>query len=394
MIRLRDSRYPSTAGFLADAVQVARYYGFTPLEEVPRAQDTKRPIPTIDEVEDMISFARREEKSLSSVARKAPLLVREPHGILGYRIVQNSGAISSVSFELHVLGHASAMAEALLIVVANAIAERAGLHKRTLSINNIGSNESSGRYSREVGTYLRKHLESISPALRPRIAQDPIGSLIQLIERGHPSITRAPQATEYLSEEERRRFWEFLEYLEMASLPYELNGHVLGSRDVWSHTLYELSTQDEETGARIPFAFGGRYDPLASRFAKRPDSAAMIAVSVEVRGASKPKLPAHTQPSIFFAHIGMESRRKALSVLETLRGSDIPVHQSLTYERLGDQMAQARKLAVPFILILGHKEAVEDSIIVREVATNFQESIPLPELPGYLKKRRIPARAA
>lgn len=394
MIRIRDTHYNSTAAFLSGALRIARYYGFVPLEDLPRAADQKRPIPTIEEIEDLISFARREERTLSSVARKAPALERGARGILGWRIVQNQSSVPSVSLELHVIGHGSAMAEALLVVIGNAIAENAGLNDRVLAINNIGSSESSSRYAREVGTYLRKHLESIAPALRPRIGQDPIGALIQLIERGHPSITRAPQATEYLSEEERRRFWEFLEYLEIAGLPYELSGHVLGSRDIWAHTLFEIATRDEETGARIPIAFGGRYDPLASRFAKRPDAAAMITISCEVRGGTRPKDTEQPMPPIFFAHIGMESRRKALSILESLRRADIPVHQSLTYERLGDQMMHAKRLGVPYILILGHKEAVEDSILVREVATNSQEAVLLSELPGYLRKHRfVPQRA-
>jgi len=389
MIRIRDTHYNSTAAFLSDALRIARYYGFVPLEQVPRSVEQRRPIPTIDEIENVISFARREERSLTSVARKAPTLERGAHGILGWRISQNQGAVPSVSLELHVIGHGSAMAEALLVVIGNAIAENAGISDRMLAINNIGSSESSSRYAREVGTYLRKHLESIAPALRPRIGQDPIGALVQLIDRGHPSITRAPQATEYLSEEERRRFWEFLEYLEIAGLPYELSGHVLGSRDVWAHTLFEIAMRDGETGARIPIAFGGRYDPLASRFARRPDTAAMITISCEVRGGTRPKDSHTPMPPIFFAHIGVESRRKALSVLELLRRADVPVHQSLTYERLGDQMMQARRLGVPYILILGHKEAVENSILVREVATNSQETVSLSELPAYLRKRRF-----
>lgn len=388
MIRIRDSRFPSTGAFLSEALGVARYYGFAPLDEVQRHEE-KRPIPTIEEIEGAVSFARREEKALSSVARKAAGLARTPRGILGWRIVQSPSSVPALSLELHVIGHPSAIAEALLITVADAIAERAGLAERTLSINSLGAAESAGRYSREVGTYLRKHLESISPSLRPRVAQDPIGALVQLIERGHPSVTRAPQATEYLSEEERKRFWEFLEYLEVAGLPYELSGHVLGSRDVWSHTLFEIATRDEETGVRVPVAFGGRYDPLMSRFSKRPDSAAMVTITIESRGSVKPKDQARFEPPIFFAHIGMESRRKALGVLETLRRADIPVHQSLTYERLGDQMIVAKRLAVPYILILGHKEAVENAILVREVATNSQESVPLSELTGYLKRRRF-----
>lgn len=395
MIRIRDTRHASTAAFLTDAIRIAQYYGFSSFDGLPRSHEAKRKLPTIEEVEEAILFARREEKSLSSVARRALNLSRiDGPALFAWRVVPNAGAIPSVSLELHVIGHPTAMAEALLLVIADAVAREAGLPSRTLSINTIGSGESSGRFVRDVGTYLRKHLETIAPALRPRIAQDPLGALVQLVERGHPAIARAPQATEYLTEEERRRFWEFLEYLEIFGLPYELNGQILGSRDVWSHALYELSVHDEETQARLPIAFGGRYDPLISRFAKKPDSAAMISIVCERRGAARPKPQSKVSPAIFFAHLGAEAQRRVLGVLEQLRVADIAVHQSLTYSRLGDQMIQARRLGVPYIIIMGHKEAVENAVLVREVATNFQEPVALEDLSGYLRRRRIAGKPA
>jgi histidyl-tRNA synthetase len=115
----------------------------------------------------------------------------------------------------------------------------------------------------------------------------------------------------------------------------------------------------------------------------------MIGITVEVRGGVRPKKVSRPSPGIFFAHLGIEARRRALSVMESLRRSEISVHQSLTYERLGDQMAAARKLAVPYILIMGHKEAVENAILVREVATNSQEQVPLDDLTNYLRRRRM-----
>lgn len=393
MIRIRDTRYSSTAALLSDAVRIAEYYGFIPLEDLPRAEAANRKPPTTAEIEDQLVFARKDERGLPGMARKAALSAKNASGtIMTWRLVQPAGNIPSVSLELHVFGHASVMAEALLIVVGNAIVQNSGIENRTLNLNNLGSAESSGRYVRDVAQYLRKHIESISPTLRPRAATDPIGTLVQMIDKGHPAVARAPQATEYLTEDERRRFWEFLEYLEVFGLPYELSGHVLGSRDVWSHSLYEISTVDNETQSRLPLAFGGRYDPVMSRFARKSDSAAMISIAIEVRGGIRPKKNARTSPGIFFAHLGMEARRRALNVIETLRRSEIPIHQSLTYERLGEQMATARELGVPYILIMGHKEAVENAVLVREVATNSQESVPIPELSNYLKRRRMGPR--
>jgi histidyl-tRNA synthetase len=119
----------------------------------------------------------------------------------------------------------------------------------------------------------------------------------------------------------------------------------------------------------------------------------MIGITVEVRGGMRPKKIEPITPGIFFAHLGREARRKALSILEHLRRAEIPVHQTLTAERLGDQMAEARRLAVPYILIMGHKEAMENAILVREVATNSQDTVPIEDLSPYLKRRRLGTRS-
>ena len=122
----------------------------------------------------------------------------------------------------------------------------------------------------------------------------------------------------------------------------------------------------------------------------------MVSITCEVRGKTRVKrenraLGGEAQPAIYFAHLGGEARRRVLGVLENLRRASIPVHQGLWYERIAEQMAAARTLAVPYILIMGHKEAMEGTILVREVATNSQDAIPLPELPNYLKRRRVGA---
>jgi len=393
MLRLKDTRHPHTASFLESAIRIANYYGFSPFEDAARKDSAEMRMmrKRAEKNDGEISFARKEERSLVYAAKRSAPLKREPgESLLLWRSGSDiKNGTPNAFLELHILGTASAIAEALLIVVAHAIMEEAGLEKRVLSINNIGSKESSSRFVRDVASYLRKHIESISPTLRPRAATDPLGTLIQLIERGHPAIPRAPQAMEYLTEEERRRFWDLLEYLEMFGLPYELSPHILGSRDCWAHSLYQISGVDKETSSRMQVAFGGRYDPLASRFAAAPASAAMVSISCEIRGKTRHKRETPGIPFIYFAHLGPEARRRTLGVLENLRRSGIPVHHGLYHERIGEQMLTARKLATPYVLIMGHKEAVEGTILVREVATNSQDAVPLAELPGYLRRRRV-----
>ena len=395
MIRLKDTRHSNTAEFLTSAIRIAEYYGFYPLDDMkPQkalpGESAERRAKIKNWKPEEISFARRDERALVTNARRCVSCARgREDGLLTWRVSSGNTSVPSVSLDLHIVGASSAVAEALLLIVANAIAEEAGVTPRTIAINSLGSFDSSNRYVRDVSMYLRKHIDTISPTLRPRAAVDPLGTLVQLIERGHPATPRAPQSMEYLTEDERGKFWELLEHLEAAGLPYELSPHVLGSRDCWAHSLYELSTEDPETGARMSFAFGGRYDPLASRFAGTHTPAATVSIQCELRGKTTPKKESRGVPLIYFAHLGAEARRRTLTVLEILRRAEIPVYQSLLFDKIGDQMGRARSLAVPYILIMGYKEATENTILVREVATNSQDAIPVDELTNYLRRRRF-----
>lgn len=404
MLRLKDTRHQNTASFLDSAIRIAEFYGFSPIDgpqqnaahaESQSAKTEKRRLPSLSECEAQISFARRDERALLATARKCLARAGTKDMSLLWCVSTGSlkerSGIPATALELHIVGSSGAIAEALLIVVADAIAEDAGIKQRILAINNIGSIDSSNRFVRDVGSYLRKHLENISPTLRPRVASDPLGALIQLIERGHPATPRAPQSMEYLTEEERRRFWDLLEYLEISGLPYELNSHVLGSRDLWAHTLFEILTVAEESGTRISLASGGRYDPLAARLSSAPS--VMISITCEIRGKTRVKRDLQKAPSLYFAHLGPEARRRTLNVMEMLRRAQIPVYQSLLYEQIGEQMAAARRYAVPYILIMGHKEAMEGTMLVREVSTNSQDVVPLPELPQYLRRHHIATAA-
>jgi len=389
MIHIKDTPYPSTSAFLTSAIRTAEYYGFRAIDDLPRTrQDAQRA--GFAKPDATFNFARRDERALPATARKLLSVARRPNDvILGWRITRTPGTPASMSLELHVFGTRSTVAEALLLIVTHAIAEEAGIAERMTSINNIGTTESNGRYTRDVGHYLRKHIETISPNLRTRAAEDPLGTLVTLIEKSHPIISRAPQAMEYLNEEERHKLWDFLEYLEVYGLPYDLNSHILGSRDCWSHTLYEISSIDTASGTRVPIALGGRYDPVVSRMTRATTSAAMIALTCDIQGSQSIKRAAPGVPAIYFAQLSDMAKRQSLAVLETLRKAEIPVHHQLWHERMNDQMLTASELAVPYILIMGHKEVVDGTILVREVATNSQDAVPLPELTSYLKRRRF-----
>lgn len=387
MICLKDTRHNNTGALLTSAINIAEWYGFNALDTLPKRELDRRAA-RVGDID--ITYARRDERALPVAVRACIARMGTPqHTILGWRVVSSAGAVPSTALELHIVGTHANIAEALLIAVAHAVLEDAGITKRVLHINDLGTTESSGRFVRDVNLYMRKHIESIAPNLRARASEDPLGTLIALIERGHPATPRAPQSMEYLNEEERRRLWEILEYIESSGSTYELNAHLLGSRGCWSHTLFEISSRDPESGARMTLASGGRYDPLVSRIAKTPVGGAMISITCETRGNTTYKRPERIVPNIYIAHIGVEARKRILSIINVLRHAGIMVRHGIWHERMGEQMQEAQAIGARHLLIVGHKEAMDGTVLVRTISTNIQEAVPATELPQYLKRHHI-----
>jgi len=398
MLRISDISFQNTAIFFENAIDIAEYYGFVhetsakppdvPDEPQLSAPPKRRRINARD-----ISLTRKDERSLLSVvntcSNRGIGTTNAPSFIWRKGPTIRADGNRSTSLELHILGVPTPVAEALLLTITSAIAKEAGIVSFTTYLNSIGTEESSMRLLRDVSNYLRKHAGDVPGTLRPSILRDPLGALAQLAEKNSSLLERAPASLEYLNEDERKHFWDLLEYLETANVYYELNHRVLGSRDCWAHTLFDVyyTNTDEK---HVPFARGGRYDTLIKKAMGEESAGAFVAISCEMKGrTSFNHRRSQKQATTYFAHLGIEARRKSMALLEALRTAHIRVHQSLAHEYIADQMQVAKGLNVSHMIIMGHKEASEGTVLVRDTRTNAQEPVPVDILPGYLKRRKI-----
>ena len=84
--------------------------------------------------------------------------------------------------------------------------------------------------------------------------------------------------------------------------------------------------------------------------------------------------------------MGDEAKHKSLKVIDILRKENIFINHSLGRDKLAGQMAMADRTKVPYILIMGKKEAMDNTVMIRDVATRAQETVKISELPTHLKK--------
>jgi histidyl-tRNA synthetase len=68
-----------------------------------------------------------------------------------------------------------------------------------------------------------------------------------------------------------------------------------------------------------------------------------------------------------------------------LRKAKIPLHLSLSKDRLGAQVSSVERYHTPYVIVMGKKEAVENTVIVRHNDSHSQQIIKIEDLPKYMK---------
>jgi histidyl-tRNA synthetase len=195
----------------------------------------------------------------------------------------------------------------------------------------------------------------------------------------------------FLSEASRNHFREVLEFLETLGIPYKINNALIGNRKYCSETIFEIVDLDydaKKSKGNRTLAVGVRYDGLSKKVGAKKDIPG-VGLSLLIKGSDpalrKPLLKTK-KPWVYFIQLGFEAKLLSLHVIEILRNAKIPLYQSLPKDKLGAQVSHAEKLDLPYTILMGKKEAVEKSVLVRDSKTRSQEAVLFDNLTAYMKK--------
>ncbi|MFA6353445.1 MAG: histidine--tRNA ligase [Candidatus Paceibacterota bacterium] len=295
-------------------------------------------------------------------------------------------------FDLDCLGNDKSIMDALVIKAGMSILEEAGATNLTIDINSIGDKECRNIYLKELTSYYKKNISSLPSVDRERLKTNPLRILDSKEEKTKQINENAPDSVSFLCPSCKKHFKEVLEYLEEMDIAYNVNKNLVRGLSYYTRTVFEIIEQEGgEDGTPLALAGGGRYDYLARNVGSKRDVPAVgISIGVDrIIGASwykklSPRIL--KKPKIYFIQLGPEAKLKSLNIIEILRKAHIPIAQSLSKDSLGSQLAVAEKLSIPHAIIFGLKEALENSVIVRDMGNRSQETVKLTKLLEYLKE--------
>jgi len=292
-------------------------------------------------------------------------------------------------FGLEIIGSEKAVLDAITIQTGYQIAKESGV-EIVVKINTLGDNEVRKNYLKILKSFYKKHQNNISKKDLARLETNPL-RVLDSKEPGTIAINEdAPTIIDNLNPESKKHFKLVLEYHDAAGIPYEINHALVRGLDYYAHTVFEYVTLDDEGNESFALGGGGRYDGLAKVMGHNKDVPAVglglgvdRIIEISKEGSFNPKI--RKKPKFFFIQLGYEAKAKAFSIIEIMRKKKYPLKHSLSKNNLGKQLGIAETLGIPYALIFGQKEAMDETVIVRNMETRKQKTVQISELSDYLK---------
>jgi histidyl-tRNA synthetase len=294
-----------------------------------------------------------------------------------------------VGFE--VLGEEGAVIDAQIIQIFYNLLKELKLKNLIVEINSIGDSQCRPYYKKLLVNYFKTRESALCSDCRRRLKINPLRILDCKEEKCQQVRANAPQILDYLCEECKKHFKEVLEFLDEIELPYHLNPYLVRGLDYYTKTVFEIFEESEEGKQVGALGGGGRYDNLAKLLGGKNFPACGGAVGIErvisLMKARKIKQPLPPQPKIFLAQLGNLAKKRSLKLLEEFRREKILVAESLGRDSLKSQLSRANRFNIRYVLIIGQKEVLEGTIILRDMVSGKQEIVRLDKIVREIKKR-------
>lgn len=313
-------------------------------------------------------------------------------------------------FGLETLGSDKSIGDAIIIKIAMTILEEAGIKNLSLHINSIGDRFCRNTYKKDLVNYYKKNSGEICRDCAKRIKTNPLRVLDCKDPKCQEIKAGAPQSVSYLCDACKQHFKEVLEYLESLGIEYKINHNLVRGLDYYTRTVFEFITKvpSEENGSgqndptkegekkepemiEIALGGGGRYNQLARALGNKKDiPAAGVGLGLDriiMCKDFKPIMPRSLKkPKFYFIQLGFEAKLQSLRIIEILRKARIGVMHSLNKDSLSAQLATVEKLKIPYAIILGQKEVIEKTVIIRNMEDRSQDEVKVEDLGKYIKK--------
>ncbi len=294
-------------------------------------------------------------------------------------------------FSIEAFGSTSPVTDAEVLFMLHSLFSDLGLEEFTLQINSLGEPKERKEYIKLLKDHYRRNRSKLCKDCKERLKTNPLRVLDCKEEKCLQVSNTAPRLLDHLGDESRTHFETVLAMLDDLKVPYEVTPGLVRGLDYYRQTVFEFVGKATQERPALTFAGGGRYDNLVKALGGRdtPGVGAGVGVErvIEQVKAEGIELTITDAPQIFVAHLGEAAKVEALQLLRELQQAEIPFAESLDRDGMQVQLKAADRINAQWTLIVGHKEVIDKTVILRSMESGMQEVIARADLIEELHER-------
>jgi len=299
----------------------------------------------------------------------------------------------STQFDLEVIGTKKPMVDALLIAIANKYFQNMQVEVQ-LQINSLGDALCRKEYCSKLSSFYKERGRKSKLCNGCKLSLPK--NCLSLLDCTNDSCAKlreeAPQIADFLSVDSRDHLTKTLEILDELKISYNFNPYLVRGLNYYNDVVFEFWPINKDGSINtLALAGGGRYDGLIENLGGPSMPASGLAIGIErmiSKIRDKSSLTNYREEDIvFIAQLGDQAKLKALQLSDELLEAGYNIKQSIITDSLREQLEEAAQMKAKVCLIMGKKEIMDGTILMRDIDSGAQETVVFKKIKERLVKK-------
>ena len=303
-----------------------------------------------------------------------------------YERPQNGRQRQFHQFGVEMLGVESPYVDVECMLMAVTVVKALGLKNIQLHINTLGDQGSRDAYREALQNHFQPVLNELCHDCQVRYEKNPLRILDCKVDKNHPMMKTAPKTIDYLTDSAKAHFEKVCALLDDLEIDYVVDPNLVRGLDYYSHTVFEIISDDPKLGAGSTVGGGGRYNGLVEELGGPQTPGVGFAFGMErLMIALGDDHEDEEGLDVYIMPLGSEAKDLAMQIMTMLRANGFTCDMDQCDRGLKGQFKSADRFHAHFSMIIGDEEVQKEVVNMKCNHTKEQVEVPLENIVEFIE---------
>ncbi len=292
-------------------------------------------------------------------------------------------------YGVEMLGVENPAIDVEIMSMAVTIVKALGLKNVRLVINTLGDSKSREMHKEALKNHFRPYLNDLCYDCNQRFEKNPLRILDCKVDKEHEAMKTAPKTIDFLTDEAKAYFDEVCRLLDDLEIDYEVDSNLVRGLDYYTHTVFEVISDDPILGAQATLGGGGRYNSLIAELGGPETPGIGFAFGMErlTIALGNQEDDEDDGLDVYVMPLGKEAISLASQILMMLRANGYRCDMDYLGRGMKAQFKTVDRMKAKYALILGETEVQNEVVNIKDTANRTQDTVKLEDILTYIENK-------